>query len=94
MEESENNTQDVEVLEKIVEKNNLILVLTPTKIVETEPAYKSVVNLHNALGNKEITNIALTGPYGSGKSSVLKSLKELATEYKFLNIFFSYLRSK
>ncbi len=93
MEESENNTQNVEVLEKNKETKNSILVLTPTKIDITEPAYKSVVNLKNALGDTEITNIALTGPYGSGKSSVLKTLKELTTDYTFLNISLATLEA-
>lgn len=38
--------------------------------------------------NKEIKNIALTGPYGSGKSSILKSFqkKSINRRLKFLNI--------
>jgi len=37
---------------------------------------------------KEIYNIALTGPYGSGKSSILKTFKEQNKnkKYQFLNI--------
>lgn len=80
--------------EETTEKStNSILVLTPTKIDPTDKAYKSVTNLQYALGNNEITNIALTGPYGSGKSSILKTLKEAATDYTFLNISLATLEA-
>ncbi|MEZ2442815.1 hypothetical protein AB6805_13920 [Chitinophaga sp. RCC_12] len=39
-----------------------------------------------ALNSKTIKNIALTGPYGSGKSSVLLSFQSKYPEYKFLNV--------
>lgn len=42
-----------------------------------------------ALDKNNITNIALTGPYGSGKSSIIKSFEkkyENVNDYKFLNI--------
>lgn len=79
--------------ETIEQSTNSILVLTPTKIDPTDKAYKSVTNLQHALGNNEITNIALTGPYGSGKSSILKTLKEAATDYTFLNISLATLEA-
>ena len=79
--------------ETIEQSTNPILVLTPTKIDSTDKAYKSVTNLQHALGNNEITNIALTGPYGSGKSSILKTLKEAATDYTFLNISLATLEA-
>lgn len=40
-----------------------------------------------ALANKKISNIALTGTYGSGKSSILRSFEKLYSEdYKYLKI--------
>ena len=51
--------------------------LLPKKLDKTEDSYKSVVELDEVLSSAEklhIRNIALTGPYGSGKSSVLISL--------------------
>ncbi len=39
-----------------------------------------------ALKNYEIKNIALTGVYGSGKSTILKTYKSQHNEYKYLNI--------
>ncbi|WP_333888023.1 YobI family P-loop NTPase [Clostridium sp.] len=39
-----------------------------------------------ALKNYNIKNIALTGVYGSGKSTILKTFEALHKEYKYLNI--------
>ena len=53
--------------------------LLPELINEKDDAYAIVEDLRNVLevafDGKEIKNIALTGPYGSGKSSILKTLK-------------------
>ena len=40
----------------------------------------------NALRNENITNIALTGPYGSGKSSILRTFEKNNPSYAYLNI--------
>ncbi|MFW2554260.1 hypothetical protein [Aliarcobacter butzleri] len=51
--------------------------------------------LESALNNKDITNIALSGPYGSGKSSILKVLTEkLSNNYSFLNISLATFKDK
>ena len=53
--------------------------LLPKKLAQAEDAYKSVIELDEVLSSAEklrIKNIALTGPYGSGKSSVLITLME------------------
>ena len=53
--------------------------LLPKKLDKAEDSYKSVLELNEALLSAEkerIKNIALTGPYGSGKSSVLITLME------------------
>jgi hypothetical protein len=50
-----------------------------------------------ALDKKNITNIALSGPYGSGKSSILKALiKKMSNNfnYKFLNISLATFKDK
>lgn len=39
-----------------------------------------------ALNNCKIKNIAITGPYGSGKSSILSTFKSKYKEFNFLNI--------
>ena len=53
--------------------------LLPKKLGQAEDSYKSVIELDEVLSSAtelNIKNIALTGPYGSGKSSVLITLME------------------
>ena len=57
--------------------------LLPKKLEKEEEAYKSVEDLNKVLScarEERIRNIALTGPFGSGKSSVLITLMEDFTE--------------
>lgn len=54
--------------------------LTPTLLKVNEPTYESILDLHNAIQKDNVLNIALTGPYGSGKSSVLHTLMSLKNE--------------
>jgi hypothetical protein len=44
------------------------------------------IALKEALMNDDIKNIALTGTYGSGKSSIIKTFQKNYTEYDYLNI--------
>ena len=55
--------------------------------------YRSVLNLARKLEEKDILNIALTGPYGSGKSSILRSLRKDFPKYKYLSISLATLKS-
>lgn len=57
---SENNTEDYG--------------FGPVIIKAEEPAYENVEELERNIKNKNILNIALSGPYGSGKSSVVATL--------------------
>jgi DNA polymerase III delta prime subunit len=53
--------------------------------------------LKAAIDKKSITNIALSGPYGSGKSSILKAFKKRLftnSNYKFLNISLATFKDK
>ena len=71
--------------------------LLPKKLEKTDASYKSVIELNEALSSAEkehIRNIALTGPFGSGKSSVLITLREdFAKDYKFLPISLATLQA-
>ncbi len=68
--------------------------LMPTLIKETEPQYLPVKEIGEKLNtDKFVRNIALTGPYGSGKSSVLYTLQQKYTKYKYLQISLATLES-
>lgn len=57
--------------------------LTPIDHLERDEYIEA---LEWAIGNNRIKNIALTGTYGSGKSSILQSFQKLNPDIKFLNI--------
>ncbi|MCM1502542.1 MAG: hypothetical protein NC115_07755 [Bacteroidales bacterium] len=71
--------------------------LLPKKLNKTDAAYKSAEELKEALSlaeKKHIRNIALTGPFGSGKSSVLVTLMDdFASGHKFLPISLATLQT-
>lgn len=66
--------------------------LTPVYIQKNKPdgapnpKYEPVQDIASKLGDENVKNIALTGPYGSGKSSVLKTLMRDFNKAKYLNI--------
>lgn len=71
--------------------------LLPELISKDDDAYSVVEDLNEALNvafkQKKIRNIALTGPYGSGKSSILETLiTTLPKERKPLHISLATLR--
>lgn len=66
--------------------------LTPTILTESDIAHKSVDELTGVLNEKDCRNIAITGTYGSGKSSIIRTLQnEVGGEYKFVNVSLSTL---
>src|SRR5690606_31694860 len=69
--------------------------LTPKEELESNKAY--IESLDWAISNDNVLNIALSGPYGSGKSSILKTYKENRPYLNYLTIslatFHSYSES-
>ncbi len=49
-------------------------ILTPKLLGQTDDSYKAVERLAQNLDTEGVMNIGVTGPYGSGKSSVIKTL--------------------
>ena len=71
----------------LVNKNWKQKALTPIVLKDTDDSFNTVKDLLNAIANDEILNIAVTGPYGSGKSSVIKTFKEqVDKDVKILDI--------
>lgn len=81
-------------------------VLLPKLLDKNDGAYKSVEELNKvitlAMKEKRVRNIALTGPYGSGKSSILQTFRRDhegnkddngKNKYKILNISLATLQS-
>lgn len=66
--------------------------LQPKRINPDEKAYQTVRDIKERLHKGDATNIALTGPYGSGKSSILITLKEDYPEHHYLNISLATLK--
>lgn len=63
-------------------ENSMYKALTPVN-VDDKVYFNS---LEFAIQNDDIKNIALTGPYGSGKSSLINSFEKTKPNLKFLNI--------
>lgn len=78
--------------EKINEKNKIdeessnnikFYNLSPEKIDDNSMYLKA---LDQKIKDEEVLNIAVTGRYGAGKSSVIKTYQDMHPEYKYLNI--------
>lgn len=71
--------------------------LLPKKLDKIDDSYKSVIELDNVLSSAkklQIRNIALTGPFGSGKSSVLVTLmKDFSKGRNYLPISLATLQA-
>lgn len=60
------------------------LSLTPITNADEDKAYSDMLKF--ALSQNKTHNIAVTGPYGSGKSSVLQTFQKQNPQWKYLNI--------
>ncbi|MGY4535713.1 hypothetical protein ACVW0P_000107 [Mucilaginibacter sp. UYNi724] len=72
------------ISEPLIEKKTNYEDLTPINDVQKSEPYLNALDW--ALKNQNIQNIALTGPYGSGKTSILKTFQKSHAEYFYLNI--------
>ncbi len=71
--------------------------LLPKKLKETDSSFSTVQELkevlHVAIDKGEIKNVALTGPFGFGKSSILLTLRDNCTEFEYLPISLATLQA-
>ncbi len=68
--------------------------MSPRVLKKTDPGYESVRELDFAIRNKDCFNIALTGIYGSGKSSIIKTVLRKHPFKKVLKLSLSRYISK
>ncbi len=66
--------------------------LAPSIDPEGNKTYTNAINW--AIKSENIKNIGLTGPYGSGKSSILKTFENEFPEYSYLNISLASFEEK
>lgn len=67
-----------------ITSTNQYLSLTPITSADEDNAYSDMLKF--ALSQNKTNNIAITGPYGSGKSSVLQTFQKKHPQWKYLNI--------
>ena len=60
--------------------------LTPIILQEGMPGFETVRDIEEKLNEPDVFNIAITGPYGAGKSTVLKSLVSQYPSHNYLTI--------
>lgn len=80
-----------------IKKNTLLTSLAPKVLNKKEDIEKIqpyLDKLNESIDTKGITNIALTGGYGSGKSTIIGTFKELNPHYDFLNISLASFNKK
>jgi len=70
---------------KLIEKESTYDTLSPT-ILEVEEIQTYISAINEAVGDSRNKNIAITGAYGSGKSSILQTYQSIKPLEKFLNI--------
>lgn len=60
--------------------------LTPIVLKEGEPGYDTMLDIEKMLDDPVVFNIAVTGPYGSGKSTILRTLEKHDSHHNYLTI--------
>lgn len=77
------------ILKKEIEENPPILSMAPKVLLgkkELKLINPYLSQLKKAMLDKDILNIAITGNYGSGKSTVIKTFRHLNPQFSYLNI--------
>ena len=80
-----------------IEEVSVISSLAPKKLIKKEDIEKIqpyLDKLNETIDTKGINNIALTGGYGSGKSTVIKTFQSLNKQYEYLNISLASFNKK
>lgn len=83
--------------QKTLPDSNPISSLAPKVLTRTEDIEKIqpyLDKLKETINAKGINNIALTGSYGSGKSTIIKTFQHLHTENEYLNISLAAFNKK
>ena len=76
-----------------VEQNADFYILTPTILNPEEYAlYEPAIT--QALNNNDVRNIAITGGYGAGKSSVIETAKKENKDLKWVDISLAHFQSE
>lgn len=74
---------------KKINKETSVISLAP-KVLTKEEDIKVIKpyldELERSLAETDLTNIAVTGAYGSGKSTIIKTFQQLHYEYEYINI--------
>src|SRR3569833_2137008 len=65
-------------------ENSVFDDLSPIDNVQNMDNYNQALSW--AIGNDRIKNIAVTGPYGSGKSSLLKTFEKNNPDHHYFNV--------
>lgn len=71
--------------------------LLPIELTNEDSSFQTVEELHEvlhkAIDEGNIKNIALTGPFGSGKSSILQTLRNIHKDFEYLPISLATLQA-
>jgi len=71
--------------------------LLPIELTNEDSSFQTVEELHEvlrkAIDEGNIKNIALTGPFGSGKSSILHTLRKIHKYFDYLPISLATLQA-
>ncbi|WP_035647195.1 hypothetical protein [Flavobacterium sp. ASV13] len=83
IEEDENSS---EIMNDDQKKEIELEILSPLDKKDDPKVKKYLRHLKNAIDNEDVKNLALSGVYGSGKSTIIKSFKSQYPDLEILNI--------